>query len=201
VSAATLDELRQSLGGGSSSAVYAKKMLHVVPPTKVVDRPAFVLERVAGKRVLEFGASGELTTQIQQGCRKYLGVDREAGHGVVAFDLDDVQQDDLPRCEPQPEVIVCGELLEHLSNPGWFLARLRRQYAGVPVIITVPNAQPVAGLKHLQRGVENVNRDHVAWYSYRTLKTLVEREGYTVKDFAWYNGQPLFAEGLIFVVE
>jgi hypothetical protein len=71
-----------------------------------------------------------------------------------------------------------------------------------PILITVPNAHCVIGRQHILRGVESVNIDHVAYYSWRTLKTLVERYDYVVKEFYWYlPGQPRTAEGLIFVVE
>jgi hypothetical protein len=68
-------------------------------------------------------------------------------------------------------------------------------------VITVPNAFAQAGRSHMLRGVENVNVDHVAWYSHRTLKTLLERVGYDIKEFHWYRGVPYLAEGLIVVTE
>jgi hypothetical protein len=43
--------------------------------------------------------------------------------------------------------------------------------------------------------------DHCYWFSWRTLKTLVERAGYAVAEFHWYGpGEPGFSEGLIFVL-
>jgi hypothetical protein len=68
------------------------------------------------------------------------------------------------------------------------------------MLISVPNAMLSISDGWLHKGIENVNRDHVAWYSYTTLKTLVERFGFEVKDFYWYNGQPMTAEGIIFIV-
>lgn len=220
MSYATIDALRESLADKTPkySPDYVAKMMHAVPETTVVDRHAFVLERCKGKGVLEFGASGKLHDEIKKVAGHYIGVDREGdGEGVVGFDLDDVSRWSLPPHEyfhpvsmvlpSEPlslevfDVIVCGEVIEHLSNPGWFLTRLRRQYAGVPVIITVPNAFAEAGRSHMKRGVENVNRDHVAWYSYRTLRTLLERVGYSISSFHWYHGQPYTAEGLIVIAE
>jgi hypothetical protein len=90
-------------------------------------------------------------------------------------------------------------VLEHLTNPGYFLQQLR--VLGAPIIITVPNAFSEAGRHWAAQARECVNVDHVAWYSWRTLKTLVERCGYEVREWYWYNGQPRFAEGLVFVVE
>lgn len=205
---ATIDALRSQLGVRGTattppqhSAAYAAKMLHTVPAAPVVDRAGFLLDLCRGQRVLEFGASGPMHEKIKGVSAAYLGVDREAGDRVVAFDLDDVAQASLPAPDVVPEIIVGGEVLEHLSNPGWFLTRLRRQYAGITTVLSVPNAFTDVGHAHILKGVENVNRDHVAWYSYRTLFTLLERAGYTRNTFAWYTGKPLTAEGLIVVME
>jgi len=53
----------------------------------------------------------------------------------------------------------------------------------------------------MRGGIENVNRDHVAYYSYWTLHELVTRYGFEITEWHWYNGRPLFAEGLIFWVK
>ncbi len=72
---------------------------------------------------------------------------------------------------------------------------------GIPVLITVPNAFATAGRQWLAKGKENVNIDHVAWYSPRTLATLLNRAGYTYADLFYYNGDGPTAEGLIVVTE
>lgn len=204
---ASIDDLRSQLGAGEKRSpaddpAYAEKMLHPLPEAKTVDRIAFILKQVTGKRVLEFGATGVLHQEIVKVASYYLGVDREAsGSHVVGFDLDDVTKTALPQDAVFPEIIVCGEVLEHLSNPGWFLTRLKQQYRSVPVIITVPNAFATAGKQWLAKGYENVNRDHVAWYSPKTLSVLLERAGYTVGELFYYNGTGPTAEGLIVVTE
>jgi hypothetical protein len=201
---ASIDDLRSQLGKQSpspSSMSYTEKMLHKIPVAEVIDREAFILEHCTGKRVLEFGASGPMHDGILKVAADVLGVDREhrkqGNDIVIGFDLDDVTQAYLPGTHFTPEVIVCGEVLEHLSNPGWFLTRLRRQFGDTPTIITVPNAFSAAAQKQLLKGIENVNADHVAWYSFRTLKTLLGRAGYTDFSFAWYRGHPLIAEGIV----
>jgi 2-polyprenyl-3-methyl-5-hydroxy-6-metoxy-1,4-benzoquinol methylase len=200
MSYATLDELRSQLGSvktPAQSAAYADKMLHPLPHASTVERVPFILERCTGKRVLEFGASGPLTDELKKAAADYCGFDRTDGERIIGLDLDNVDVQALP--DVFADVIVCGEVLEHLSNPGHFLRRLR-EYS-VPVIITVPNAFSTVGKKHLQRGLENVNIDHVAWYSPRTLKTLLERHGFAIKEFYYYNGDGWAAEGLIVVTE
>jgi hypothetical protein len=212
VSYATIDALRESLAQPErriGTTEYAAKMLHAVPKSTSVDRAKFIVERVTGKRVLEFGASGPMHEAIVKAAARVLGVDREDSDGVVGFDLDAVLlgepgftqfQRALPEPEFIPDVILCGEVIEHLANPGWFLKRLKAQFPGVPVLITVPNAFCIMGFKrHLEQGVENVNIDHVAWYSHRTMKTLLARYGYGIEEFFWYGGDPYTAEGLIMV--
>lgn len=201
---ATVDALRESLAapaGRAPSPEYAAKMLHPVPDAPVVDRVRFVLNRVRGRRVLELGASGPLHAAIVREAAYAVGIDRAPAEGVLGFDLDDVGRPDIPCPDLDPELVVAGEVLEHLSNPGFTLARLRRQFPGVPVLVTVPNAFSAAARRRMAGGVENVNLDHVAWYSWRTLKTLVERAGYEVVEFCWAGpGDPGTAEGLIFVL-
>lgn len=198
----SIDDLRSHLGGGAGEPLtpaYRAKMLHALPAMPTVDRDDFIVKRCTGKRVLDCGASGALHEQIVAVAAFCLGVDREDGIGVLGFDLDTIDHAFPGFPEPAPDLIVAGELLEHLSNPGHFLTRLWWHYRGVPLIVTVPNAYNLAGLAHLKRGEENVNVDHVAWYSPRTLRTLLERHGYRILDWACYKGTAPTAEGLIAV--
>jgi hypothetical protein len=207
VSYASIDALRESLARPQAKVrtpEYVAKMLHEVPKSKEVDRRRFIVDRCKDKCVLELGASGTLHDEIAVIAKETCSIDREDANRVMGFDLDEVSYVSVPyeaMTSERPELIVCGEVIEHLSNPGWLLTRLRRQWPDVPVIITVPNAFSLAGSHHMEHGVENVNRDHVAWYSYRTLRTLLERAGYEIAEFYWYNGEPYFAEGLIVVTK
>jgi 2-polyprenyl-3-methyl-5-hydroxy-6-metoxy-1,4-benzoquinol methylase len=208
----TIDDLRSQLGGTRAphqDPVYVAKMLHALPDASTVDREAFIVERCRGKRVLEFGASGRLHEKIVAVATDTMGIDRAPSTGVVGFDLDDVRELTFPvkafndvRDVATPwDVIVCGEVLEHLSNPGWFLTRVRRHYGAVPLIISVPNAFSAIAAAWVRKGFENVNRDHVAWYSPKTLSVLLERAGYTGAELHWYGGQGPAAEGFIVVTE
>lgn len=196
----TIDALRTELMTGQSavSDAYRAKQLHPVPVAPVVDRQAFILAAAKGKVVLDIGASGPLHAALLQTAATVYGLDRHAAPGVEAMDFD-AYGVPLP-AHDDVELVVCGEVLEHLSNPGHFLDRLRLGYR-CPTIVTVPNAFSAGGLKSLNRGIENVNAEHVAYYSYWTLTALLTRHGYTVTDWAWYRGHPKFAEGLIAVGE
>lgn len=204
MSFATLDALRESLARPAvraRSPEYVAKMIHKVPEADVVDREAYILERCKGKVVLDIGASGRMHQRIVEVAKKCHGIDRPGtsdATGVVGIDLD-VEPQELP-FYPQVEAVICGEVIEHLSNPGNFLESLASLYKGKPIIITVPNAFSAAGQRHMEDGIENVNVDHVSWYSWRTMKTLLDRFGYVIEEFHWYGGEPYTAEGLIFLV-
>ena len=198
---ATLADLRSHLRGVPKAPpdAWAAKMLHRVPDADVVDRAGLLCDLTKGKRVLDVGASGPMAEKLRAGAASYVGWDRTASDGVLAVDLDDVTQP-LPQVA-EVEVIVCGEVLEHLGNPQWFLTRLARQYPGVPLVVTVPNAFTESGRQHILKGIECVNLDHVAWYSYHTVRTLLTRSGYRIASFVWYHGARYTAEGLVVLAE
>ena len=207
----TISELRDSLDGPSQE--YRTKQLHPVPEVGVVDRSRFIIERCKDKYVLDIGATGPMHEAICEVAKWCYGVSKPSASGVQSdvvspnryteyIDLD-LNPSAIPVVN-HVEVVVCGEVIEHLSNPGHFLSRLRQTYK-CPIIITVPNAFGDGGRKLLDvQGLENCNVDHVAWYSHRTIKTLLERHGFAIKEFYWYGhkGQrPKFSEGLIVVTE
>jgi 2-polyprenyl-3-methyl-5-hydroxy-6-metoxy-1,4-benzoquinol methylase len=209
----TIEDLRSQLGGQAAphhDPAYVEKMLHALPQADTVDREAFIVERCRGKRVLEFGASGRLHEKLVAVASYLVGIDREDAPGVIGFDLDDCTKPSFPvpawhsspgEVPARFEVIVCGEVLEHLSNPGWFLARIGERFGDVQVIISVPNAFSAIAANWVRKGYENVNKDHVAWYSPKTLSVLLERAGYTGAELHWYGGQGPTAEGFIVVTE
>ena len=200
---ATLTDIRDECEGfGTHDPEYFKKQIHKVPDAPVVKRVDYILNACKDKVVLSLGCSGRLQPKIEAVAKESYGLDidpQKCGN-FRCMDLDDI---DDPRDVPGPwrniELVVAGEILEHLTNPGQLLRALK--LCRCPVLITVPNSHTDGGRYFLSKGFENVNSDHVAYYSWFTLKKLVEKCGYEVKDFAWYNGKPLFAEGLIMVVE
>lgn len=182
----------------SHGSDYIQKMMHKVPEAECVkDREAFIIERCKGKRVLNLGcASGTLHGKIKAVAASVYGIDKQKPCDAI-IDLDWIDHYDQQHW-PEAELVVMGEILEHLSNPGQLLRLLKRNEQ--TVLITVPNAFCHPGKRWIDVGYEHVNPDHVAWYSWHTLKVLVERCGFTVREFYWYRGKPLTAEGLIFVV-
>jgi SAM-dependent methyltransferase len=91
------------------------------------------------------------------------------------------------------DVIVAGEMIEHLNNPGLFLQGIRRFMTSETVlVITTINAY--CGMRFFRYGLkgkrgkqEAVHPDHVAYYSYSTLRLLLERHGLSVDKFLFYD--------------
>ena len=137
--------------------------------------------------------------------QEVVGVDRVAGpHTDIVIDLDKNPYM-YHTSHSRYDIIVAGEILEHLANPGRFLEAMR--HFTCPLIITTPNAFSQSGMDCVKQGYENVNKDHVAYYTYTTLKTLAERYRYRINAFFWDIGvpgrlgnKPNIAEGIIAVL-
>jgi hypothetical protein len=197
-------DILTGIRSGNPERVWREKMLHAIPETESVERVPFLVERCQGRVVLNLGsASGDLHDKLAKAADRIYALDKEPTNQptTAIFNLDSVNgSDKLPFCDLPIDLIVAGELFEHLANPGWLLQRLSINFPSAEVVITVPNYQSAGGGKYIRQGIECVNRDHVAWYSWRTLLTLVERYGYVCREWRWYNGEPRTAEGLIFCI-
>ena len=175
---------------------YQKKMIHPIPNTSVVDRERFILERCRNKAVINFGcASGGLHGAIKSVANHIIGLDKRQPCDIL-IDFDNIKHEGPSLFG---DLAICGEVLEHLSNPGRFLDYLWR--FKMSIIFTVPNALSEIARRYANTGIESVNNDHVSWYSYHTMKVLLERHGFSNMEWYWYNGRAIFAEGLVVVAE
>lgn len=184
---------------GTHDPDYYAKMLHPIPDCLVVDRVQFILDRVKDKVVLDIGGTGPMHTSICEIAKEVFTFDVtgtvSANHFVIDLDWEEV----LPALNP--DIIVCGEVIEHLGNPLFFLRNLLASYPGVPVLVTVPNAFGYSGMRQVEHSArENVNLEHVAYYSYWTLKRLLTKAGFVISEFYWYGGPPRLSEGMIALV-
>jgi SAM-dependent methyltransferase len=119
-----------------------------------------------------------------------IDLDREAVAGLteagvfdnlIAADVQTLSRDQIPL--PTIDVIVAGDVIEHLSNPGAMLDSMRRlSDEGTKLVITTPNA---LGLPNFMRYGMNRFRDspdHVCSFSYMNLESLLGRHGWVVEE-------------------
>jgi SAM-dependent methyltransferase len=173
----------------------------------VTDRAQFIVDACRGKRVLHVGFVDHpyLESRVQNGtwlharlasvAREIVGVDM-AGPEVASLrshpeygTLIDANAEELHLLGLEPfDLIVAGEVVEHLDNPGRFMDSARSVLAkDGRLLITVPNAFCIRRLLRIPFGVEKVHPDHVAYYSQSTLRELLRRHGYAVEYAAGYR--------------
>ena len=182
--------------------------VHRVPRARLVDRLDELRRLTRGRRVIDLGFvdEGQMESKGSRGswlhavlaaeARELVGVDADAdgverarAHGYEAYAADvesRVAIDDLA-LEPG-DVVVAGELVEHLDRPGDFLEAVKPLVTpdGV-LVLTTPNAHSLTNVLGALAGRELVNPDHVAWLSWRTLATLLGRHGWTIDSLAYYR--------------
>lgn len=175
----------------------------------MIDRDKMILERCAGKKVLHVGCcatpgcrmmaeSGRLLHLKLRGVASQLwGLDMsseditylEEEHRFENLVVGDAQKIDQSfPSETAFDVIVAGELIEHLNNPGQFLDGAHSLLAPEgSLIVSVPNGVTFfGGLKSLL-GKETVHQDHNFYFSRKTLSHLLESCGYEMVEIYGYR--------------
>lgn len=191
-------------------------MRHYLLDRKIVNREKYILQMCSGKKVLHIGcADWPLTeTQIENGkwlhgqlsqvARECIGVDISKDaisllseiYGVSNIKYGDAEQLEL-REEDKYEVIVAGEVIEHLNNVGNFLKSMTNIMSEDSLlIISTTNAFCFRRMLGVAVGIESVHPDHVSYYSHRTLETLCKRYGLAKVESSSYaieNRKPLIS--------
>lgn len=176
---------------------------------KLVDRASYLLNLCRGKRVLHLGATDAPETEnaINDGRYLHLKLAEVASHLVgmdnnmrmieflrYNYKIEDIHFGDIEIVDDYPDepfdVIVVGEILEHLSNPGLALDALRSITSpGAIVVATVPNAYSLKGFLRAITGHEFIHPDHTLHHSQGTLKELLSRHGFEIEQsFSFVNG-------------
>lgn len=178
------------------------------------DRLALLEELARGRRVVDLGCADHLdqiAPKLQAGtwlharlaatAARCLGIDidenavaqvRSMGfHDVLAADI--TASPIAAIAENDWDLLVLGEVLEHIDDPVSFLRAIRELYGQrLPrVAITVPNALSLQTAVAALKGAELVNSDHRYWFTPYTLAKVVTRAGWEPEWFAFCDPVPI----------
>lgn len=80
------------------------------------------------------------------------------------------------------DVIFAGDIIEHLSNPGLFLDSCAKHMPSTgALVITTPNCFNLFNLaEKISKSEPTVNKDHTCYFNSKTLKRLLEKNGWEV---------------------
>lgn len=162
---------------------------------------------VTGKNVLHIGAIGEtggglkaklaaadrsVHAALTRSAASCVGVDidREAVDALirskrftnlVALDATKMQRGDVPLSSI--DVIVAGDILEHLPNPGELLARLRAiADPDTVLVLTTPNGVGLPQLLRYLRGLPLEGSDHRCSFNIYSLSNLLHACGWEIRS-------------------
>jgi SAM-dependent methyltransferase len=186
--------------------------VHTLARAPVGDRVELLRAIARGKRTIDLGfidqgrmsakrAEGTwLHAELKEVARELVGIDLDAegvahanelGYDALCADCQDPES--LLRLGLEPaEVVVAGELIEHLDRPGAFLDAIKTLVApGGVLVVTTPNSISLTNFLAALLGRELMNPDHVGWQSPRTMETLLQRHGWVLRDRFFYRFPPV----------
>lgn len=90
-----------------------------------------------------------------------------------------------------PDVVVAGELIEHLPDTGAFLSSLKSvdAFQDTLFLMSTPNACSWHNWMIGLASMESTHQDHLAIYSYKVLRTLFERSGFELIALQPYHAR------------
>jgi O-antigen biosynthesis protein len=150
-----------------------------------------------GERVLDVGcSSGYLAERMQQRGATVIGLDVDEHAATLArrfceeVYVGDVETMELPFEPGSFDVVVCGDVIEHLRDPHAFLARVRPllRPAG-RLLVSTPNIANWAvrlsllfgRFRYTEWGI--LDRTHTHLFTRKTLRECLEAAGYRVTSF------------------
>jgi 2-polyprenyl-3-methyl-5-hydroxy-6-metoxy-1,4-benzoquinol methylase len=198
----------ERLGHGPDTHRRSRVLLPLLP-----NRSQFIVERARRARsVAHIGCTDTPYTAYRLARRELLHAELiEANPRTVGIDVDPTGISTLRRAFPDAHIeqvdvtlselpeelvgafdlVVAGEVLEHVPDAGSFLTGARRLVApGGELCVSVPNAcSPKIGIRAVF-GREAVHPDHLTYYGPRTLTRALNQAGLDVVYLASYVATP-----------
>jgi 2-polyprenyl-3-methyl-5-hydroxy-6-metoxy-1,4-benzoquinol methylase len=164
-------------------------------------RENIIIKHITGKRVLDIGSIGQsgeycLWKLIENHARYLVGVDLEKAEikNKELFSLEDTATShhndkrivygnmETLDLKEKFDVIIAGDVIEHISNPGLFLDNIKRHLEdNGKLILTTPNAKWITVFLR-------PNPTHVLWHDIYTMRQLLKRHGFKIEHYYYYYG-------------
>ena len=168
------------------------KVYTTAPFISELDRLQYLVSLCEGKSVLHVGcadapiASDRIATgcllhqRIEKVAKETLGIDIDdesiqllREHGITSVCTMNAENMNLDR---RYDVVLAGDVLEHMSNPGLFLQQVPNLLStGGELIIAVPSAFTFNNIRVWLKKKESVHKDHCFYFSPKCLAQLCER--------------------------
>ncbi|MFN8037866.1 MAG: methyltransferase domain-containing protein [Acidimicrobiales bacterium] len=182
-------------------------MTHKLPKARLVDRIDYLRQQARGRRVVHVGfvdtgcrdmqdqAGTWLHGHLEEVATSLVGIDVnevgvkeavEAGYEAYAVDCRDREAVEALGIEPA-QIVIAGEVIEHLDDPGGFLEGLHNLVApGGMLVVTTPNAYGLFNV-FASLGMREINHpDHVVMFTWRTLSNMAARHGWEAVETRMY---------------
>jgi len=165
---------------------------------KPVDRLFYISKLCKDKRVLDIGCYDETAVKLKENngywlhsliakeAKKVIGIDSSVliksdiktgpRSKIIRKDLYDLNESFAKA--NKVDVIVAGELIEHISDVTKFLQLIKNLYPKKILILTMPNATSLISVLLAFFNRESSHKDHIQIFSYKTLYALCMKNGF-----------------------
>jgi SAM-dependent methyltransferase len=164
-----------------------------------VERINYLVNACIDKKVLDLGCYDEtalvkedtgnyLFREISKVSALHIGIDNSKllpESGITYSDTIKIMRGDIYNLDKLNlnhinfDVIIAGELIEHLPNTLAFFEALKKDYTGKRLICSTPNATCLHNMVFSLIKRESAHIDHIQVYSYKTLNTLCKLAGFS----------------------
>lgn len=160
-----------------------------------IDRPynriEYIKNKCRGKTVLDLGCYDEtalnkqnsgywLFEEISKVADTLIGIDNSEKipeNGIIISERVKILRGDITdfpygKLSVHPfEIIIAGELIEHLTDTNGFFNKIKTEFPGKKLICTTPNSTSISNILLSFFKRESSHVDHMQIYSFKTLNT------------------------------